>query len=69
MLHNTEKIRHAYKSKYNLERGNQVILLMVTDGKKWHYLAVKSLSALFRGITSKHDGECYCLNCFCSYST
>ena len=30
---------HAYKSKYNLE--NQVILLMITDGKKWHYLAVK----------------------------
>ena len=49
--HNTEKIRHAYKSKYNLKRENQVILLMITDGEKWHYLAVKSLSALFRGIT------------------
>ena len=33
--HNTEKIRHAYKSKYNLKRENQVILLMVTDGEKW----------------------------------
>ena len=32
--------------------------------KKWHYLAVKSLSALFRRITSKHVGEFYCLNCF-----
>ena len=32
--HNTEKIRHAYKSKYNLNRENQVILLMITDGKK-----------------------------------
>ena len=32
--HNTEKIGHAYKSKYNLKRENQVILLMVTDGKK-----------------------------------
>ena len=42
--HNTEKIRHAYKSKYNLTRKNQVILLMITNGKKWHYLAVKSLS-------------------------
>ena len=30
--HNTEKIRHAYKSKYNLTRENQVILLMITDG-------------------------------------
>ena len=44
--YNTEKIRHAYKSKYNLTRENQVILLMITDGEKWHYLAVKSLSAL-----------------------
>ena len=40
---------------------------MITDDEKWHYLAVKSLSALFRGITSKHEGEFYCLNCFCSY--
>ena len=36
-----EEIRHAYKSKYNLEHENQVIILMITDGKKWHYLAVK----------------------------
>ena len=39
--YNTKEIRHAYKSKYNLEHENQVILLMITDGKKWHYLAVK----------------------------
>ena len=44
--HNTEKIRHAYKSKYNLSRENQVILLMITDDEKWHYFAVKKLSAL-----------------------
>ena len=24
---------------------------MITDGEKWHYLAVKSLPALFKGIT------------------
>ena len=46
--HNTEKIKHVYKSKDNLTRENQVILLMITNGEKWHYLAVKSLSALFR---------------------
>ena len=44
-------MRHAYMSKYNLTRENQVILLMITHGEKWHYLAVKSLSALFGGIT------------------
>ena len=42
---------------------------MITDGKKWHYLAMKSLSALLRGITSNHDGDFYCLNCFHTYST
>ena len=42
---------------------------MITDGKKWHYLAVKSLSALFRRITSNNNGDFYCLNCFHSYST
>ena len=48
--HNTKLIRLTYKSKYNHKRKNQVILLMITDCKKWHYLAVKSLSALLRGI-------------------
>ena len=67
--HNTEKICHAYKSKYNLTRENQVILLMITNGKKGHYLAVKSLSALFRGITSNHKEDFYCLNCFRAYTT
>ena len=27
------------------------------------------MSALFRGITSNHNEDFYCLNCFCSYST
>ena len=67
--HNTKKIRDAYKSKHNLTRENQAVLLMITDGKKWHYLGVKSLSALLRGITSKHKEEFYCLNCFHSYTT
>ena len=48
--HNTKQIRHVYKSKYNLKRKNQVILLMISDGNKWHYLAVKTLSGLLREI-------------------
>ena len=67
--YNTKEIRHAYKSKYNLKRENHVILLMITDSEKWHYLPVKKLSALLRGIASKHVGDFYCLNCFCSYRT
>ena len=42
---------------------------MITDGEKWHHFAVKSLSALFRGITSNHHGYFYCLNCYHSFST
>ena len=55
--HNTKEICHAYKSKYNLTRENQVILLMITDGEKWHYLAVKKLSALLRGATGNNNGD------------
>ena len=32
-------------------RDNQVILLMITDNEKWHYLAVNKLSALISKIT------------------
>ena len=67
--HNTRKIHAAYKSKHNLTRENQITLLMITDGEKWHYLTVKKLSGLLRGITSNHKEDFYCLNCFCAYST
>ena len=55
---------------------------MITNGEKWHYIAlksertddgfnrpIKSLSRLFRGITSNHDGDFYCLNCLHSFRT
>ena len=32
--HNTKTIRLASKSKYNRKRGNKVVLLLITDGKK-----------------------------------
>ena len=57
---------------------------MITDGKKWYYLALKnerifyggkwcnrvatSLSRLLRGITSNHHGDFYCLNSYHSCS-
>ena len=57
-----KKINLTYKSKYNRKRKNQVVLLMITNGEKWHYIALKSerpddgfnhpirsLSRLFRG--------------------
>ena len=42
---------------------------MITNIKKWHYLVVKSISKLLRRITSKHNGDFVCLNCFYSYTT
>ena len=67
--HNTEKIQLAYRSKDNLTYNKQIILLMITDGEKWHYLVVNNLSRLLRGITSNHHDGFYCLNCFHSYRT
>ena len=67
--YNTEKIRLAYKSKHYLKSENQVILLMITDRTKWHYLAVNSFSSLLRGVTLNNVGDSYCLNCFHSYRT
>ena len=66
---NTKKVKIAYKSKYNLIRDKQIILLMISNGENWHYLVVKNLSRLLRGISSNHDGDYYCLNCFHSYRT
>ena len=67
--HNTKEIRPACKSKHNSNRKDQVILLGITDDEKWHYLVVKKLSVLLKGITSNNSGYFYCLNCFHSFRT
>ena len=80
--HNKETINLEYKSKYNRKRENQVILLIITNDEKWNYIALKSvrtddgfnrpirsLSRLFRGITSNNHGDFYCLGCLHSFRT
>ena len=42
---------------------------MISNGKNLHYLAVKSLSRLLRGISSNHNSDYYCLNWLNSYRT
>ena len=43
---------------------------MISNGEKqWHYLAIKKLLALLKGITSKHHVDFCCLNCFHSFAT
>ena len=36
---------------------------MIPNRGRWPYLAVKKLSILLRGITSKINGDFCCLNC------
>ena len=36
---------------------------MIANREGWRYLAVKKLSALLKGITSKHKDDFYSLNC------
>ena len=67
--HKTKTIRVAYRSEYNNKRKKQVILLMISDGEEYHYLAVTNLSALLRGNSLNHGGDFCCLNCFSSYTT
>ena len=77
MYAKNEKVYPAYISKYNSNCEKQVILLMITNGKgreatsegRWHYLAVKKLSAILRRITSEHHGDFYCSNCLHSFAT
>ena len=82
VAHNEKNITHVYKSKHNHTCKNQVVLVMITDGEKWHYTALKneetengffcptkSLCRLFKGITSNHKGDFYCLNCLHSFRT
>ena len=70
------KTNLAYKSKFNRKRENQLVLLMISNGEKRHYIALKSvrideefnrpirsLSRLFRGISSNNHGDFYCLGC------
>ena len=42
---------------------------MIPNGERLHYHAVKKLSALLRGITSKNNGDFDCLNCLHSFRT
>ena len=59
----------AYISKHNSKCEKQASLLMIPNGNRWYYLEVKSLSVLLRGITSKNNGDYYCLNCLSFFRT
>ena len=72
-------------SKHNANREKQVILLIIpngekrkvnskerkakSEGRRWHHLAVKILSAWLIGVTLTNNGGFYCLNCPHSFKT
>ena len=59
---NEQKISHVFKSGHNETGEKQAILLIITDGQKQYYTAVKNLNSLL-----KEKGKCsehFCLNCF-----
>ena len=51
VLYAKKKNCPAYVSKHNSNLEKQIILLMIPNREGWHYLAVKKLPALLRGIT------------------
>ena len=40
-----------------------------SEDQQWYYLAVKKLSTLLRGTTSKNNGDFYCPICLHSFRT
>ena len=59
----------GYISKYNATREKQINLLMIPneENEECHYLEIKKLFTLFRGIISKHRGDFHCLSCLHSF--
>ena len=69
-----------YVSKFNFTRKKQVLLLKVSNGNKWHFLALKSeqeendcmkptksFSKLMRDISSNSHENYYWFGCFHSF--
>ena len=50
--------------KSNYRRDREINLLLISEGDRWHYTAIKSLSRLLASKNSKHHGKQYfCTNC------
>ena len=66
-----KEICPACISKVNSNCEKQIFLLTMPNEEKegWHNLPEKELPTLLRGITSKHHGDFYCLNCLHSFRT
>ena len=67
LQHNEQKISHRYKSDFIRKRENKLILLILNDNTKQHYVAVKNLNSFLKDKNkcTKH----FCINCFKKFRT
>ena len=64
---NNKKISHVCKSGFNKTREKQVILLIIIENLKQHYVTVKNLNALLKA--EDHCFVNYCINCLKPFRT
>ena len=67
---NDKKLNLIRRSDCNHKRQHIVDLLMITGNQNnWHYLAIRNMKRLTRGVASNHHGDLFCRNCMLSYHT
>ena len=65
-----QNIYKAHRSERNVKCKKQVNLLMIVDGEKRHYTAVKSISRLLKFLNATHKGAYhFCMNCLNGFRT
>ena len=58
------------RSEHNVKCKKQVNLLMIVDGEKRHYTAIKSVSRLLKSLNATHKGAYhFCMNCLNGFRT
>ena len=60
--HNEQNINHLHKSEFNKTREKQVVLLILNDNTKQHYVVVKNLNSFLKD--KNKCTEHFCINCF-----
>ena len=67
MLFSKKENQNIYtvrRSERNVECKKQVNLLMIVDGEKRHYTAIKSISRLLKSLNATHKAAYqFCMNC------
>ena len=73
MLFSNKKSQNIYtvrRSEHNVGCKKQVILLMIEDGEKRHYTAIKNISRLLKSLNATDKGAYhFCMKCLNSFRT